>query len=274
MKQIGLALANYESTSQVFPMGSSGIGWCTGGLPANNQGKTLMNLCGLATMLPFLEQAPVYASINFSVAVCDYTRSGNQATALGSAWANTTAATTRLLPFLCPSDAGTGLTVSGYGPISSDTLKGQKTNYDFVGIDDRTCNNWVNYAVYNQPMFGENSNTRIASIRDGTSNTVSVMEKPLQVDDGDGSAWLYRSWVMCGVDLSAGINRWYSTWRANVPIIGVTAEYNFPGSSHPGGANALRADGSVVFLKQSTSVQVLRQLMMMADGGVISADAY
>jgi prepilin-type processing-associated H-X9-DG protein len=45
-------------------------------------------------------------------------------------------------------------------------------------------------------------------------------------------------------------------------------------SYHPGGANILFADGSVKFLKETTSVVVLRKLVTPNGGEVISADQY
>ena len=123
-------------------------------------------------------------------------------------------------------------------------------------------------------MFGENSNTRIAMVRDGTSNTIAMCEKTLSVYDGDASAWLYRGWVMGGVDPSQGLNRWNVTWTTNPTVVGRLGEFDWAGSTHPGGANALRADGSVVFLKTSTATTVLTKLMLMGDGNVFSSDDY
>jgi len=45
-------------------------------------------------------------------------------------------------------------------------------------------------------------------------------------------------------------------------------------SYHPGGANALFGDGSVRFLKDTTNLKVLRSLVTLSGGEVISADTY
>ena len=45
-------------------------------------------------------------------------------------------------------------------------------------------------------------------------------------------------------------------------------------SYHPGGANVLFGDGHVAFLKESTNVVVLRKLVTLKGGEVISADEY
>jgi prepilin-type processing-associated H-X9-DG protein len=49
--------------------------------------------------------------------------------------------------------------------------------------------------------------------------------------------------------------------------------YN-PSSYHPGGANILMCDGSVRFLKDSTSMQTIWALGSIAQGEVLSADSY
>ena len=43
---------------------------------------------------------------------------------------------------------------------------------------------------------------------------------------------------------------------------------------HPGGVNCLFGDGSVKFLKDSTSVVVLRSLVTLSGGEVISSDSF
>ena len=45
-------------------------------------------------------------------------------------------------------------------------------------------------------------------------------------------------------------------------------------SFHPGGVNVLMGDGSVKFLKDSVSVIVLRGLVTLKGGEIVSADAY
>ena len=45
-------------------------------------------------------------------------------------------------------------------------------------------------------------------------------------------------------------------------------------SDHSGGANALFADGSVKFLKETINLQTLRSLISIQGGEVISADSY
>ena len=97
LKQIGLALFNYESSIGAFPPGY--IDYQNN--PINTPDLDMGPGWGWAAMLlPFLEQQPLYNSINFSLGI---TVVSNPATA-----ANSTAVVTSLAVFQCPSD--------GYNP--------------------------------------------------------------------------------------------------------------------------------------------------------------
>jgi prepilin-type processing-associated H-X9-DG protein len=68
-------------------------------------------------------------------------------------------------------------------------------------------------------------------------------------------------------------------YLTNPPCVGPTTgggnnSYNAARSYHPGGANALMADGSVRFAKNSINVTIWRALASTRGGEVISADAY
>src|SRR5437660_1682166 len=91
MKQIGLALANYESANGSYPAsyGSSAD------MTLGNHWGTWGSWSPTALMLPYLEQKPLYDAINFSVV-----SHGDKAHA---DIMNSTAVTTRISSFICPS---------------------------------------------------------------------------------------------------------------------------------------------------------------------------
>src|ERR1700712_2986656 len=60
LKQIGLALHNYHSLYDTFPMGA-GAGYMDAGVPDD-----WCSWSPQAFLLPYLEQGPVYNAINFS----------------------------------------------------------------------------------------------------------------------------------------------------------------------------------------------------------------
>jgi prepilin-type processing-associated H-X9-DG protein len=97
-------------------------------------------------------------------------------------------------------------------------------------------------------MFEIGQDIGIASITDGTSNTIAVVEA------SEAVPWSKPD------DLPFDQNAQPSLYGA--------------GSSHPGGFNCGFADGSVRFIKNSVGVQVFKALITRNGGEVISADAY
>ncbi len=87
----------------------------------------------------------------------------------------------------------------------------------------------------------------LADVTDGTSNTLMVVEA------GETVPWTKPEGLTSG--------------QPGVPLSGA-------GSRHPGGFNALFADGSVHFLKATVNLQVFEALISRAGGEVISADSY
>jgi prepilin-type N-terminal cleavage/methylation domain-containing protein/prepilin-type processing-associated H-X9-DG protein len=285
LKQMGLALANYESVFGGFPFAGANYGWCTG--TSRHPGEAIMNLNGIAMLLPQMEQGAIYNSINFQHQLSD-SKNGNtgccgpndsQGFLPGTARVNTTAGTTVLGVLLCPSDPADkeakNSTYYGQTLQSGTTYyRGIKTDYDFAVYRSYSCNNWKTLAPNLKTMFGENSDAKISSVTDGTSNTVAMVEKTLEVYNGDGTPWLYRGWVQNGSDLSVGINSWIYNNTPSTLKYGRLSSWERVGSLHPGGCNVVKGDGSVMFLKQSISLAVLQRLQGMADGAIISASEY
>ncbi len=147
-----------------------------------------------------------------------------------------------------------------------------KTNYDFIASNnDFTCGNWKNSGTASRYMFGENSDTKITSVTDGTSNTFMFGEMTYEVYNGRCSSWGYRGWVMTGADPAAGINNW--TLGAVPPIRGRLGSWGRVGSLHTGGCQFALGDGSVRFVKDTISTTILIQAAQMSDGSVFNLDS-
>jgi prepilin-type N-terminal cleavage/methylation domain-containing protein/prepilin-type processing-associated H-X9-DG protein len=131
-----------------------------------------------------------------------------------------------------------------------------------------------------------------ASVRDGTSQTVAVSELisgALPVGDGTGSDLRGVWWIDQGVSYShyrtpnsPQPDPWLSavtSQKAKLPNTEVVAG-GWPAqmlaarSYHPGGVNALFADGSVHAISDSVASSVWTALGSMNGGEVISAEAY
>ncbi|WP_425616967.1 DUF1559 domain-containing protein [Anatilimnocola sp. NA78] len=280
VKQVLIGLHNYHDTHQRFPPGGIGYGWCRyPGSPGDWGAKSVHNLNGLLLLLPYLEQSPLHAKYNMSASAANITV-GNDGccgpTAMVGALAgdvvasgNAAVVSQRVKVFNCPSDNGDPWLAAGnyYGISTNTAFKGAKTNYDFCAIKNYDCDYWNRTASTNtRRMFGENSNSRIADVTDGTSSTTAIVESTLDVYNGRCSAWGYRGWVMTGNDIGSdrGVNNW--TYTTIVPKIGRLGSWGDPGSLHPGGCMIGMADGAVRFISQSTDLLTRQRMAMMADG--------
>jgi prepilin-type N-terminal cleavage/methylation domain-containing protein/prepilin-type processing-associated H-X9-DG protein len=163
LKQIGLALHNYHSSTDVFPLGVSRYGPIT----------TYEWDCwsGHAMMLGALEQTSLYNAINFSL--------GNNAANSYGFYSNSTVTSTRISVFLCPSDPNAGsLAVLRSADGRMDTL-----DMSYVGSSGTTTLSPNNTAPTNAwatggctGLFWWYTAYGLRDIRDGSSNTVAFSE--------------------------------------------------------------------------------------------------
>ncbi len=194
LKQIGLALANYESALQVFPPSYVADPKATGSafgisFPDGNINTTPGFAWG-SLVLPYIEQAPLYASFNTNL----------------PCWApdNTTSARTKLSVFICPDALGgsDGFAVHRYtngssqnpddgGPFSPEIVFAYShyvTNAGQNGPWQRSTQYSYDLDVIepipggpphviNGPFY-RNSKTRVSGVPDGLSNTVFIGERP------------------------------------------------------------------------------------------------
>ena len=157
LKQIAMALANYETAHGVYPFGVGG-----GGQPA--PGSVLYRWSAPSQLLPYLEQTALFNTINFAG-----TPWLNPGEYLGPA--NQSALSTRIAGFLCPSDTDR----------ISDPFNTAHNNY-------RGCAGTLPYnLMYDSPdhsgrnngIFWFQSAVKPATITDGLSNTAAFSERCL-----------------------------------------------------------------------------------------------
>lgn len=287
LKQLGLALHNYNGTYGCLPAGRMSLGFCTGSGTADPQTK---NFHGLATTLPFMERSNLYQQINFSGAAGNYMTTGNPLpTGLDAvATGHNVLATQVIENFICPSDSGDQIHPAGSvhycpdGGTGSPPQPYAKVCYDFIMpcLSLRYFNYPQTASIEDRYMFGENSFVRFAECTDGLSNTFAMGEKTLQTYNGDTGGWLHAGWVQVGIDPvggwnltfpATGINVWNYANRASPPnnMRGQRATWYGCASLHPGGAQFLMGDGSVQFVSQTINVTTLGNLSSMSDGNVV-----
>jgi prepilin-type N-terminal cleavage/methylation domain-containing protein len=209
LKQIALAVHNYEAVYHRLPPAGRGYGWCR--FPEDYGDKVIYNSNGLVLLLPYLEQEALYHGydptqcasncMEGNTGCCAPVRSEGLpgVTLAGDAVDSGNAAVeaTRLAVFRCPSDPGNPLLPNGFYYSIKDGAPyyGVKTNYDFCVSSDYSCNAWRREGPQTRRMFGENSSTRLTDVTDGTSQTIMLAEATLEVYNGRCTPWGYRGWV-------------------------------------------------------------------------------
>jgi prepilin-type N-terminal cleavage/methylation domain-containing protein/prepilin-type processing-associated H-X9-DG protein len=171
LKQIGLGMHNYHTTSGTFPLG----GAPTSAYLGSSYTPTWGTWSAQALMLSYLEQAPLYNAANFSWVV---------------GWSNgfpinSTVSESLLSVFVCPSDGMSPIKASGvWGSAASQSCwqwTGTNNNYfaslgttsSYGGLGSQTTGPFTQGGM----VYG------VQSITDGTSNTIAFGESLI----GDGT---------------------------------------------------------------------------------------
>lgn len=245
LKQIGLAVHNYESTFSVFP---------AGGIEDNNVGSSGIGASGFTLILPYIDQGNSYNQYNFNE---------HYATTYNKAVLNQ-----RITAFLCPS-----MTINRAVPNIPCNETGAPSSYL---LSEGT-------ASYQYPALGmfplvlpvngyPNRCTKFSDVTDGTSNTLAAGETSYNFKN-----YLYTSTSCAG---SAGTQRWGTArWGVGYPNIAVgnsASKMNNYASSptgyssnHVGGIHILVADGTVRFLSENIDFTTYTSLSTKAGAEVI-----
>jgi len=306
LKQIGVAMHNYHSAVDSFPISQSqGMSNYSG----SYDGWT--DWSAVTVMLPYLEQQPIYNAINFNFL---------GGFSFGGA-INNTSWNAKIKTFLCPSDSLAGVngnTNSYYASTGTTTLQ----------------YNYNNISACCSGVFAKRSCFNIAAITDGTSNTVAFSESLVGGNNNpyrgnavtgagtNGASQLVDAWQSipvgtvppgpiiitalqtCTNAFRSGSNistakgqRWgwgaptitmFNTivppnsnqykWGACRPDCGGCGpdegEFVNAQSNHSGGCNVLFADGSVKFIKDSIAMQIWWGIGTKSNGEAVSADAF
>ncbi len=175
----------------------------------------------MVTLLPYLEQDSLYRQFD-----------------LEKGYAENLPATWRpIKTFLCPSGdlrAGYAVThyvaMSGIGPHAAEQPAGAPGN-GFMGYDRLTS---------------------VIMIKDGTSNTIALMETRVGLGP----------WARGGASTLRGLD------STDVPLLGDDRQFG----GHTAGMNAAMADGSVRFLRYSIDAKRLAAAITIAGGEPVDLD--
>jgi prepilin-type N-terminal cleavage/methylation domain-containing protein len=258
VKQMGLALHNYHDTFSVFPYGEmAGIGQ---GGPA----AAVMNQNGLVMLLPYIDQAALYNSFNFSLPFGKYAGAG--VTPVNTIVApNLNAKNTKIVAFTCPTDSGTPyITDDGIYYGCGTSGNSYKSSYQYSVNQTHYQPSWSGIGRTVRPAFGGNSNSTMRDFADGTSNSVLVCETVFECSSGRVSPWACVQHAGTGVVLTQGINNFLAGSGTTLTNYAYNAS-----SMHVGGCQALLGDGAVRFLSKNTNLTILQNLAYIADGNVL-----
>ncbi|MDA0283421.1 MAG: DUF1559 domain-containing protein [Planctomycetota bacterium] len=270
LKQVGLALHNYHDVHGGFPPHSIAKGVCNTG----TGNPLVLNATGWTMLLPYMDQATIYDQYDHNQAAGHYI-AGAASTTAGATLAgdaqtsgNGALISKKLTVLTCPSEVGNPFHPANgahYVIKNLSGLTGAKTNYDFSAINDYYgCNKTASRSLASRHIFDDNSSSRFSTVKDGTSNTVAVVETRFDVYNGECPAWGFRGWVMTGIDIrSYGINVTTYSGVDRAPSLGSWA---YAGSHHVGGCHAVLGDGAVRFLSENIDTTTRQRLALMADG--------
>ncbi|MFO0951930.1 MAG: DUF1559 domain-containing protein [Isosphaeraceae bacterium] len=314
LKQIGLALHNYESTNGCFPwtQGTTSAVYPTfnnGRMPWDTPAATgaeWANFGSLTLMLPHMEQTQIYNSINFNFGINSF--GGPRSTAYDPV--QLTGITAVINTFICPSDSGKG---------RNSYRASNGTNFDWWSRD-------AGAGMITRPQPGGQSIGTIAGTTDGTSNTVAFFERnrgdndnsrysPGDVYPGVGissfpnyvvqlpadqtylkgtaiptcvsfaksnpnATWDFGGFFWAAGEYTNSVGHFVNPPNSPIPDCspwgtqGTGYGFFSARSRHPGGVNMLFGDGSVKFIKDTINPATYYAIATRANGEVVSADSY
>ena len=304
LKQIGLAMHNYQSSNNCLPQGMRGCCWGSWLIP----------------VLPFVEQQALFNAWNSygnNSGIAGYVDANFRYAGV----ANVTVTSARVNAYMCPSDpnnqlkTGIGQTLNGQAFLV--TSQNYVVNFGNITMQQGSVVNGTFQPYFIDPLtnvrvdfagapFGDvgapkpdiaagggqgatNGTIDFSAITDGLSNTlmtseVLVGQTSTNYDLRGFSHWAYAANFSGLRTPNSSDPDWmqsasYCNWnaiRSNPPCIGGTNGLVILGarSKHPGGVNAGMCDGSVKFIKNSVNKVTYNALSSSKGGEVISADAY
>jgi len=250
MKQIGVALHNYESATGYLPPGCNNSQGTSGGI-GNSMAGTLTYL------LPYVEQDNVYRT---------FQSPGTFIIPGTAGYYNGSGSTANIKGFLCPSDNANMVSSPAYGSFAFWVYyPGGMTGYYFGGYFGYGKSNYASNAGYlgNVPgypypgPFGVNTQQTTVTISDGSSNTFAFGEAlagaapPAQRD-------FVANWYSFNLPTAWGMSQnpqWY--------------QY---GSRHNNSAivNFLFCDGSVKGVRSTMNASIFQYAAGKDDGAVFN----
>jgi prepilin-type N-terminal cleavage/methylation domain-containing protein/prepilin-type processing-associated H-X9-DG protein len=257
LKQLGLAIGNYEAAHRTLPPGAKWGRW--GPLIKRKDHGSM-----LVVLLPFMEQQAIYNSVDFSRKTIDRQVIAGTQTLIGSQ---------PIASYLCPSDEREAL-YEGLSPHNYAASRGPTglfenvmcpcpnpwSDLELARVDDRE--------EFAGPFTRVGLTCKLKDVTDGVSNTIFVGEVRPACSEHARAGWSITNNGNGYCTTLITIN--YDTCNDEAPDLcqrpfNWTTEVGFK-SAHPGGAQFLFGDGSVHFLRDDIDHQGYQYLGAKADG--------
>ncbi len=301
LRQLGLAMLNFESANGVFPTAGGPVALFTN---ANEQAKASYGIEGASWMyqiLPYLEQQNLQQLRHESGGSVGFVDTGLSETPVAA--------------FNCPTRTGRFATIGtdvyalgDYAGVMGSWNDGRWTQFEWQDTmppkargdftEDEVV--WTGILVkggqvaktLSPPRVWKFARVGFAAIEDGASNTILLAEKAVESKYwtvSSANPWPY--WEVYGYYTGADwpIMRMFGAKilgdasphrevviygdddvRSHLSPYARSNEFGF-GSAHPGVLNAVFGDGSVQVIDNSADLLLLDQLGKRADGSVVSS---
>jgi hypothetical protein len=229
MKQIGLAIAQYQLTKTVYPASNTNEMWFW------DDGRSELNHSWASLIMPYVEETALRDKINFSISALET--------------ANQPAAGTIVSIYRCPSYRGPAFTEDPHYPAGKYAIG------NFVSIGASDVDHVYAVALKPEGVIYPVSKIKPKDVTDGLSKTMFIAEsreEKLRVWI-DGRSGAYTA-------IPYDINNLFAA--AQRASLNYTPYYNDgtkvrcaygPSSMHSGGAQHLFGDGSIHFLRDTVS---------------------
>ena len=266
-RQIGIAVLNFESNQNVFPAS----GWTQVG-PGNPHGK---HVSWRTSILPHLEQSNVYKLYDPATHWWEGT--------------NVAVASVPIPIYVCSSvptqpDVMSAIAKPPRPAMVFSTPLG-RTDYEAIQGVQPSSIDPIQYDANNRySVMHRNSRNKFASILDGASNTVMVVEcgarptvyrhrnQQLVLSNGQGIGWVDSEGAF-SLDGASSDGSQEGCRPANGCNVAMNAKNdNEPYSFHTSGSNCLFADGHIQFVDQSIDLHVFAAMCTRAAAEAVSAN--
>jgi len=262
LKQIGLALANYEHSFGIMPPSyiNGGELHSASYIPAG----MVRNHTGYLLLTPFLDKEPVFESINWNQATGRADWQG-----IGGGGSQAVLDKLSLACFRCPTDE-TYDDPHTYLPQNMYTIhSATRVSYGFVHATHEYAEVQC-YTAFRSNLrtaFGKNGGARKQDFSDGPAYTILMIETP------------YRKYHPAfGPFLQAYVHTHPITpqqFGINHDHLGTGRPFAWgPGSRHRGGCHALFAEGRVKFLSETMSQGQLSAMCTISQNDLVDLEDF